>query len=154
MVSTPIKELFFRRLLLRLRILKFKLLSGATTIEGKPILNQPVLFLGAGTIGFGNRVNLGCAPSPFLYSGYIHLEARSKKSKIVIGDDVWVNNDCSILVDGEGIYIGARSLIGPRVQILDSDFHDLDPSRRMSGEPKTAEVRIGENVFVGSIQWS
>lgn len=150
MVSVGIREPIFRRLFIRLRIFKFKLLSGVPTIEGRPLLNQPVLFLGTGTIRFGNRVNLGYAPSPFLYSGYVHLEARSKKSKIIVDDDVWINNDCSIISDGEGIYIGARSLIGPRVQILDSDFHEINPDRRMSGEPTTAEVRIGENVFVGS----
>ena len=36
------------------------------------------------------------------------------------------------------------------MEVYDSDFHDLHPERRMNGEPKTAPVVIGSNVFVGS----
>ena len=39
---------------------------------------------------------------------------------------------------------------GINCQIIDSDFHDLDPKRRMTGIPKTAKVVIGKNVFIGN----
>lgn len=40
--------------------------------------------------------------------------------------------------------------MGTHVEIYDSDFHDLDHDKRMSGVAKTATVRIGLNVFEGS----
>jgi acetyltransferase-like isoleucine patch superfamily enzyme len=109
--ASYVSQHLFRHPFLRLRILKFRLLSRATTIEGKPMLNQPVLFLGAGTIRIGNRVSLGYAPSPFLYNGYIHIEARNKKSRIDIGDDVWINNDCvpRQSVDSQHVRTGRQS---------------------------------------------
>ena len=61
-----------------------------------------------------------------------------------------VNNNCSLISEGGGIEIGAYSLIGTNVEIYDSDFHELDPAKRMSGEPRTAPVCVGKNVFIGS----
>ena len=99
---------------------------------------------------FGKNVNLGVQPSHHLYSGYGYIDARKEQSKIVIGDNVWINNNFMIVSEGEGIEIGAKTLIGLNVEISDSDFHDLHPDRRMGGIPKTAKVLIGKNVFIGS----
>lgn len=133
-----------------MRILKYKLLSNCQTVIGKPKYNQPTLLLGQGTIIFGKNVNLGVRTSPHLYSGYGYIEARKTHSKIIIGDDVWINNNFMIVSEGEGIEINEKTLIGFNVEITDSDFHDLHPTRRMSGTPKTAKVTIGKNVFIGS----
>lgn len=78
------------------------------------------------------------------------MDARKENSKIVIGDNVWINNNFMIASEGKGIEIGEKTLIGLNVEISDSDFHDLHPDRRMSGTPKTAKVLIGKNVFIGS----
>ena len=132
------------------RILKYKLLSSCENVAGKPKFNQPTQLLGGGSIMFGRNVNLGVKPSPHLYSGYGYIDARKENSKIVISDDVWINNNFMIASEGEGIEIGEKTLIGLNVEIADSDFHDLHPQRRMSGVPKTAKVIIGKNVFIGS----
>ncbi|ACZ12795.1 acyltransferase [Sulfurospirillum deleyianum] len=132
------------------RILKYKMLSNCKNIVGKPIYNQPTQLLGGGTIVFGKNVNLGVTPSPYLYSGYGYIDTRNEHSKIVIGDDVWINNNFMITSEGEGIEIREKTLIGLNVEITDSDFHDLHPERRMTGTPKTAKVVIGKNVFIGS----
>ncbi len=132
------------------RILKYKILSNCENIVGKPIYNQPVQLLGGGTIVFGKNVNLGVKPSPHLYSGYGYIDARKPHSKIVIGDNVWINNNFNICGEGECIEIGEKTLIGLNVEISDSDFHDLHPARRMSGLPKTGKVIIGKNLFIGS----
>lgn len=132
------------------RILKYKILSNCENIVGKPIYNQPTQLLGGGTIVFGKNVNLGVQPSPHLYSGYGYIDARKEQSKIIIGDNVWINNNFMIVSEGEGIEIGAKTLIGLNVEITDSDFHDLHPDKRTSGIPKTAKVIIGKNVFIGS----
>ena len=132
------------------RILKYKFLSNCKNIEGTPKFLQPTQLLGKGTISFGLNVTLGVNPSPEFYSGYGYIDARSQKSRIDIGDNVWINNNYMITSEGEGIEIGNDSLIGFNVEITDSDFHDLHPDRRMNGVPKTAKVFIGRNVFIGS----
>ena len=40
--------------------------------------------------------------------------------------------------------------VGTNVEIIDSDFHNLDPNLRNSGNHKCKPVKIGRNVFVGS----
>lgn len=132
------------------RILKYKLLSNCKNIIGKPIYNQPALLVGNGAIEFGKNVTLGYIQSPHVYNGYGYIDARKKNSKIVLGDNVLINNNVIIISEGEGIEIGAQTLIGLNVEIIDSNFHDLHPERRISGMPKTAKVTIGKNVFIGS----
>ncbi|OCL91220.1 acyltransferase [Aliarcobacter thereius] len=99
---------------------------------------------------FGKNVNLGVKPSPHLYSGYGYIDARKEHSTIVIGDNVWINNNFNICSEGEGIEIGEKTLIGLNFEVSDSDFHDLHPEKRIGGTPKTAKVNIGKNVFIGS----
>lgn len=132
------------------RILKYKTLSNCKNIVGKPIYNQPTQLLGEGYISFGKNVNLGVVTSPFFYNGYGYIDARKLYSEIVIEDNVSINNNFNICSEGEGIYIGANTLIGLNFEVSDSDFHDLHPDRRTTGIPKTGKVTIGKNVFIGS----
>src|SRR4051812_42795985 len=94
------------------RIIKYKLLSNNRRVFGKPVYNQPALLIGNGSISFGQNVHLGFFPSPFFYSGYIHLESRSEGSSISIGNNVYINNNFFAVSDGEGISIGNDVLIG------------------------------------------
>jgi acetyltransferase-like isoleucine patch superfamily enzyme len=145
---------FQNRLLLlyqRLRLIKYRSLSDCREVIGRPIFCQPAQLVGKGRIEFAGRVTLGCFPSGFFLNGYIYLEARSENSLIHIEDGVYINNNSCIVSDGAGIYIGRRSLLGTSCEIIDSDFHDLHPDRRLEGgTPKSARVVIGENVMIGS----
>jgi len=132
------------------RIVKYRLLSNSKNVLGRPQCNQPVVLLGKGTIQFGKNVNLGVVASPGFYNMYGYIDARNIVSKIVIGDNVHINNCFFICSEGEGIEIRENTLIGTNCQIMDSDFHDLDPERRTTGIPKTAKVIIGKNVFIGN----
>lgn len=132
------------------RILKYKFLSNCKDVHGNPKLYQPTQFTGMGIIKFGDNVSLGVKLSPYFYSGYGYIDVRKEISIVDIGDDVFVNNNFVIICEGEGIKIGEKTLIGLNVEITDSDFHDLDPIKRISGEPKTSKVIIGKNVFIGS----
>ena len=134
----------------RVRILKFRFFSDCRRVEGKPIIRQPVQFIGGGTIRFKGTVNLGWYPSPYFLSGYIYLEARSESSIIEIEDGVVMNNCVSIISDGPGVFIGRKTMLGTYCEIMDSDFHDLHPDRRADGVAKTGKVVIGENVLIGS----
>jgi acetyltransferase-like isoleucine patch superfamily enzyme len=133
-----------------LRILKYRFFSTCKNVIGRPIVNQPVQLVGKGTIKFNGKVTLGWYPSPFFLNGYIYLEAREPDSIIEIGDGVWFNNSVVLISAGPGIFIGNKTTLGTHCEVIDSDFHDMHPDRRMTGVPKTGKVVIGENVFVAN----
>ena len=133
----------------RPRIWKYRALSTCRRVSGTPLLYQPLLLRGHGTIVIGRDVEFGWRNSDGFYTGYCHLEAAPPDSVIEIGDGAMLNNNVLIKSEGPGIRIGARALLGSRICIYDSDFHELDPSRRRGGRPAMAAVEIGENVFVG-----
>ena len=133
-----------------LRIFFYYLMSENKKVFSLKNFNQPVIFMGEGKITIAKTVNIGVKTSPGFMSTYGYLEARNNLSKIVIGERVWINNNVSIVSEGEGIIIGDDTLIGHDVEIIDSDFHDLDPHKRMGGKAKTARVVIGKNVFIGN----
>jgi acetyltransferase-like isoleucine patch superfamily enzyme len=136
-------------LIQRPRILKYRALSSCCRVSGSPIVVQPVLLLGPGSIVLGKDVEFGWQRSSSFYTGYSHLEASRPDAVIEIGDGVQINNNAFIKSEGPGIRIGARALIGSEVTIYDSDFHDLHSDRRRGGQPNMAAVELAENVFVG-----
>jgi maltose O-acetyltransferase len=136
-------------LLQRPRIWKYRWLSTCGRVSGSPLVLQPVLFLGPGRIVLGRDVEFGWPTSGGFHSGYCQVEASTPESVVEIGDGAQINNDALIKSEGPGIRIGPRALLGSRVCIYDSDFHELDPRRRRGGTPATGQVTLGENVFVG-----
>jgi len=132
------------------RIVLYKLLSNCPNVMGKLKYNQPALIIGKGKVVFEGNVNIGVYPSPMYFSSYAHIEARKSNSTIIFGDGCWINNNFCAISEGEGIFIGEKALIGSDVRIFDSDFHELSPDKRTGGTPKTAKVKIGNNVFIGS----
>ncbi len=120
--------------------------------ENKPVsagkINQPVLFLGEGEIQIDKTVELGYFPSAYYYSGYIHLEARSRDAKLIIGAGTFLNNNSVIVAERAKITIGKKCLIGTNFNCISSDFHGVDPNNRE--DYKSADISIGDNVFIGS----
>jgi maltose O-acetyltransferase len=126
-------------------------LSDNSHIEGqKPQIRTPTLFIGKGKIRFKNNVNLGYFPSPYYYDGQIYIESRNKDSLIEFGSNVMINNNFRIICDKSRISIGDSVLIGTNVEILDSDFHEVDPNNRNSGNYICKPVYIKDNVFIGN----
>lgn len=138
------------RLFHKLRKIQYRLMSDCEGVVGQPIIDQPTQFVGRGKIIFKGSVRLGYYPSPFYFNGYIYMEARGDSSVIEIEDGVIINNNTFIISDGPGIFIGKRTMIGTNCEILDSNFHDPHPERRMQPDPSAAKVVIGENVMIGS----
>ena len=133
----------------RARIWKYRALSTCRRLSGSPIVVQPVLFVGPGSIVLGHGVEFGWPRSNGFYTGYSHVEASTPDSVIEIGDGAQINNNAFIKSEGPGIRIGPRALIGSEVTIYDSDFHDLRAERRRGGQPRMGAVELGEDVFVG-----
>lgn len=132
-----------------IRIYKYKLVSNASSVGSLALYNQPVLMTGQGKIVL-SKCTLGIWPSPFYLSGYIHIEARSEHSQVIIGDGVSINNNAVIIADRTTIKIGDNTLIGTEFCVYDSDFHALDPTKRLDQDYRAAPVEIGFNVFIGS----
>lgn len=81
----------------------------------------------------------------------VYIEARCINSRVSIGAHTQINNGASIISSGACITIGARCLIGLHFQCYDSDFHSLHPEHRNEATwIKTADVVIGDNVFIGN----
>jgi maltose O-acetyltransferase len=135
----------------RPRIWKYRALSTNAPVvsASRPVVNQPVLFLGSGRIVLGDQVQFGWPASPLFYTGYCHVEAAGAAASIEFGDRVEFNNNAMLKSEGAGIRIGRDGLFGANVEIFDTDFHELHPARRRHGTPQMAAVEIGENVFVG-----
>ncbi len=131
------------------RIWKYRVLSSCQPVGGSPVILQPVLFIGPGTVSLGEGVQFGWKDSPLFYTGYCHVEVNRESSLIEVGDRTEFNNNLMIKSEGAGICIGRDGLFGAHVEIFDSDFHDLHPTRRKAGTQKIAPVEIGDNVFVG-----
>ncbi len=60
-----------------------------------------------------------------------------------------VSNNTSIIALSK-ITIGQDGLIGDGVLIIDSDFHGMAISERRTSTGKTEEVKLGNNVWIGS----
>lgn len=131
-----------------LRILKYKGLSTCQQVLGQPKLYHPLLLNGKGKISFGNNVQIGVVNSPEYYSHYSYFEARNSESNISIGNNVTINNHCSIEALLK-ITIQDDVLIGVNCAILDNDGHDLVSDKRITGIPKSEEILIKNNVFIG-----
>ncbi|UTF50095.1 acyltransferase [Desulfomicrobium sp. ZS1] len=132
------------------RIVKYNILSSCKDVIGKPNFIQPVMIVGKGKVFFGTKVSIGVCKSPFCYSGYTYIEARNNFSVVKFGNNVVVNNNCSFISERDGILIGDNVLIGTSCEFIDSDFHELDPDKRMNAVAKKGKVVIGNNVFLGS----
>jgi len=73
-------------------------------------------------------------------------------ARIIIGDDVSLNGT-SIVCRSATIAIGARTMIGPDVVILDSPYHQLWPVESRNHYPGTEldrSVTIGTDVWIAA----
>jgi acetyltransferase-like isoleucine patch superfamily enzyme len=139
----------FDSLLQRLRVWNHRRRWSCTRITGSPHLVQPALLMGAGRIEIGEGVTIGWHLDPGYYRGCSWIEARTEPSLIRIGAYTHLNCDARIFSEGPGVLIGEHCLIGPTVEIFDTDAHALDPGMR-SAAPAMGQVVIGDSVFLGS----
>jgi len=75
----------------------------------------------------------------------------SATAKIIVGDRVGISGGS--FCARQLIEIGDGTLIGANVYIFDNDFHSIDPTERMDEDylsVRSAPVRIGSNVFIGT----
>lgn len=131
------------------RIFKYKMLSECKRVKGNATIFHPLLLKGKGQIEFGKNVQIGVVSSPNYFSHYSYIEAREIESKVIIGNNVAINNAFSIVAFST-IIIEDDVLIGVNCSIIDNDGHHLDADKRNTGIPKSAPVTIKDNAFLGS----
>jgi len=141
---------FYKYLFRKCRLAHFKIISDCKNKSGRPICVQPVLQTGPGYLEFGKNVKFGIENAPEFYNSYCFLNVRNQRSRIIFGNDIIINNNFKAISAGEGIYIRDRTIIGVNVTILDTDFHNIEPEKRMSEVFATKAVNIGENVWIGN----
>lgn len=130
------------------RVVFYSILSERKIVAVK---NQPTLVLGKGSINIHRSVIFGVENSPDFYSHYSYIESRHSDSTISIGAGTVINNGLKIISDRKRISIGEKCLIGSNVQILNSNFHDIDPKNRFNSITIIqGDVCIGDNVFIGN----
>ena len=66
------------------------------------------------------QAQLGVYSSSGFKRGEFYLEARNAKARIIIGKNVMINNDCTIIADKSTIEIGGDTLISPNFLCIDS----------------------------------
>ena len=130
------------------RVRFYKCISTAK-VQGKFCSVAPVLCEGRGSIVVGEGTTFGFIEDADFWTSYVFLNPRNKDSKISIGKDCQICNHFTAVSEGPGIEIGDKVLVGSSVTVLDSDFHDISPEKRIGGTPKTGKVVIADNVWIG-----
>ncbi len=129
----------------------YRKLSDAEDVSGTPFVCQPTLLLGKGKIEFGENVRLGYFPSPYFYNGYMHFQTQGEKAIIKVGSNTVINNNFIAIANNASIEIGESCLFSYKVEIINSDFHNIEPDKRHSGGGGISkDVIIGNNVWLGS----
>lgn len=137
-----------RKLVRTSRVCFYKCISTAKP-EGKFRSVAPVLCEGKGRVSVGEGTVFGFMEDADFWTTYEFLNPRNVDSKIFIGKNCQICNRFTAVSEGEGIEIGDNVLVGSSVTVLDSDFHEIDPSRRIDGNPKTGKVVVGDNAWIG-----
>ena len=127
-----------------LRIWKYQLLSDCKRVKGKPTLYLPLLLNGRGKIQFGENFQNGVSAAHFTYSTYNYILSMYEDSEVNFGKNVVMANGATVQAVSK-INIGDDVMIGINCMLVDTDGHDLDPEKRMTGDIKSAPITIGNN---------
>jgi len=137
------------RKLTRVSMMRFYKRISTVKPEGKFRSIAPVLCEGKGRIVVGEGTSFGFIEDADFWTTYEFLNPRNADSVISIGKNCQICNHFTAVSEGPGIEIGDNVLVGTSVTVLDSDFHEIDPAKRLTGTPKTGKVVIGDNVWIG-----
>jgi acetyltransferase-like isoleucine patch superfamily enzyme len=119
---------------------------------GWRILGMPIIQRHRSSeIQLGDRLYLRSWPrsNPLVPHHPVVFATRRAGARIDVGDGCGFSG--ATLVAAEQITIGDRVQIGSNASVVDTDFHPLDPEKRLRdfNAGKTAPITIGDDVFVG-----
>ena len=134
-------------LFVTLRIIKYRMLSDCSRVSGMPKCHIPLLLRGKGRIAFGQNVQNGVTAAQNYYSTHNYILALNEDSEVIIGNNVVLANGCSLQAASR-IMIEDNVMIGINCFLIDTDGHDLDPDKRMTGSPKMGAITLKQNVVI------
>lgn len=126
-----------------------RLCGGGGLVVVNCTFNVPVRVDGQGKTILKSGSTFGFGPAMRMGSGEILLQARGLESSIIIGENVFISNNVSMIAL-TSITIGDSCRIGDMVSIMDADFHEISPMTRNHSSGSTLPVFIGRNVWLGS----
>lgn len=132
------------------RVFKYQFLSSCQNVNGKFKGKYPVLLNGKGKINIGENSYMGYRNSPNFFNSYSYIESRSRYGVVKIGDNVHINNNCTIISNHHKIHIDDNCLIGHNCELIDNDGHSITAKDRKFGVPNGADIHIKENSFIGA----
>ena len=100
-------------------------------------------------IGRGMNLRSTTRSNPLGPNHPVIISTRRAGARLTIGADFGMTGGS--LVCDERISIGDRVWVGANTVIADTDFHPLDPQRRLVAplDAKTAPISIADDVFIG-----
>lgn len=143
----------FKKLYKKYRLFKNKssilFYKGNITIGKNVEFNQPLrLYNEKGSIIIGDNCFFGVDYGGGFRFGEIEIQTRNQDSKIIIGNNVYTNNNLMICCR-KFIKIHDNVLIGKDVFITDHSAHGIHPQKRYSvGTAKNVIIR--KNVWIGN----
>lgn len=117
-----------------------------------PEIHGRIFIRNTGEIQMGRNVTIRSSheSNPIGGGNFTSLVVR-RGGRLVIGDRVGISNTAIYCI--QNIEIGDGAMIGSGCRIWDTDFHSLDPAKRvLDPDPdiRSAPVQIGRNAFIGS----
>ncbi len=97
----------------------------------------------------GDARGLTCGPGVFISDGAkLLIGGKDQPGKLTLGSNVFINHyaviDCHLKIE-----LGSNVLVGPHAYIGDFD-HQLEADGSITGIGKSAEIIIGEHVWIGA----
>jgi acetyltransferase-like isoleucine patch superfamily enzyme len=129
--------------------------TGAIVGKNLDVLGAPIVSMEQGSeIRIGDRVVL-CSLSSHTALGVAHpvvLRTLRAGASVTIGNDTGLSG--GTVCAATSVTIGQRCLFGANAQVVDTDFHYVDPEDRRYGTDESriaaAPVIIGDDVFLGT----
>ena len=109
---------------------------------------QKVLLSGKGSINIGENVSFGVTNGGNFHNSICQIDARSEDSKVIIENDVHINNNLFICCYNS-VIIKEKAFIGANVTIFDFEAHGTRVSQR-DNIGTIGTVIIEKNVWIGS----
>lgn len=135
-------------------------LSNVKYGKGLVLNGMPVIFNKGGKLCIGNNCTIKSSFLSNLVGLYQRtiIVTRNSESEIIIGDNVGISG--ATIYARNSIRIGARTLIGGNVKILDNDFHPIEAEYRQAqileeltndslSHIRSKPIEIGKDCFIG-----
>ena len=133
------------------RLLNFPMLVMAGLSPFSYNINGKLVIFCKGKISIGKKTKINSSKFKNVIGGDTRTSFVVKKgAKLVIGENVKISN--SAFYCAESITIGNNVMIGGSTKIWDTDFHSLDPAKRLENPNEgynTRPVIIHDNAFIG-----